>query len=516
MESIDSQLLRVRSGFQSFKTLPLSYRIAQLQAFRASLQSHYEDMNAALAKDLRRSSTMSRVSETEHLIDMVDYVLDHIRDWARPEAREFPVMFIPANAYVQYEPLGVVLIMGSWNFPFAVTLGPLIYAIAAGNAALIKPSELSEASARVIETLCSVLDPECYQVVQGGPAVAEHLLTLKYDLIFFTGSTEKGKLVAAAGARTLTPVIGELGGKNPTIVDEDASIHSAALRITQGRTFNLGQLCVGPEYVFVHKSVISQFEKEVIAAVKQFYGEYPWKSEDYGRIISAGHMERIVNLLKGHGGEVVDGGEMNLGDKYIAPTLIRSPDPTSRLMTEENFAPILSIFPFTDISEAITYINSHEKPLAVYYFGSKNKNLVQERTSSGAFLQNETIFQYALLDLPFGGVGGSGSGRYHGVEGFRAMSNVKSVFEKDTYDGFPISLRYPPHSEDKERLFFKIKRMAGFSTGKAKAVIMKTLIVGTVVGLAAYKGYLTEETVRSVRDAAVSGLKRLKSLVGRA
>lgn len=512
MDSIDSKLQRVRSGFQSFKTLPLAYRQAQLRAFRSALQNHYSNINDALAADLNRSSAMSRVSETEHLIDQVDYVLEHLNGWAAAEQREFPVMMLPANAYITYEPLGVVLIMGSWNFPFAVTLGPLIYAIAAGNAAIIKPSELSETSSKLIETLCSSLDPECYQVVQGGPVEAEHLLTLKWDLIFFTGSSEKGKIVAAAGAKTLTPVIGELGGKNPTIVDEDASVNSAALRIVQGRTFNVGQLCVGPEYVFVHKSLIERFEKAVIAAIQRFYGEDAKESPDYGRIITTGHTERIERLLQTHGGQVVYGGKVDVAERFVSPTLIRSPDLNSALMKEENFAPILAVFPFEDITEAITYINSKDKPLAVYYFGSRNKKLVSERTSSGAFLQNETIFQYALLDLPFGGVGASGSGRYHGVEGFRAMSNVKSVFEKDTYDGYPISLRYPPHTKERENLFLSLKHATDFSTTHLKSMIFNAAIASAVV-YAVHKGYITKKTLTDARDAALSGLKRLKSLV---
>lgn len=514
MDSIDSKLQRVRSGFQSFKTLPLSYRQAQLRALRSSLQAHYSDINAALATDLNRSSAASRVSETEHLIEQVDYVLGNLKNWVKPESRDFPALFLPGNAYITYEPLGVVLIMGTWNFPFAITLGPLIYAIAAGNAAIIKPSEMSVASAQLIQTLCSVLDPDCYQVVQGGPEVAEYLLSLKWDLIFFTGSTEKGKLVAAAGAKTLTPVIGELGGKNPTIVDDDANLENAALRITQGRTFNVGQVCVAPEYVFVHKSLLGRFEEAAVAALKRFYGEDPRKSPDYGRIINTGHTQRIAKLLESHGGTVLLGGTVDVSERYVAPTLLRSPDLNSPLMKEENFAPILSIFPFEDIHEVITFINSREKPLAVYYFGSRNKDLVRQQTSAGAFLQNEAIFQYALLDLPFGGVGASGTGRYHGVEGFRAMSNVKSVFEKDTYNGFPASLRYPPHTPEREAQFFRLKHAFGFSASSFQALLLRATIATALV-LAVQKGYLTSKTLEDLRNATVAGLKRLKSLVVR-
>ena len=514
MDSIDSKLQRVRSGFQSFKTRPLAYRKAQLHALRSSIQAHYSDINAALATDLSRSSTASRVSETEHLIEQVDYVLGNLQSWAKPESRDFPALFLPGNAYITYEPLGVVLVMGTWNFPFAITIGPLIFAIAAGNAAVIKPSEMSVASAQLIEILCSALDPECYQVVQGGPEAAEHLLTLKWDLIFFTGSTEKGKLVAAAGARTLTPVIGELGGKNPTIVDEDASLENAALKIVQGRTFNAGQICVAPEYVFVHKSLLGRFEAAAEAALKRFYGEDPRKSPDYGRIINTGHTKRIGKLLESHGGTVVLGGNVDIPERYVAPTLIRSPELNSALMTEENFAPILSIFPFEQINEVIAFINSREKPLAVYYFGARNQDLVRQQTSAGAFLQNEAIFQYALLDLPFGGVGASGTGRYHGVEGFRAMSNVKSVFEKDTYNGFPASLRYPPHTPEREAMFFRLKHALGFSAASLKAVLLEVAIVSTIA-VAVQKGYLTKKTLEDLRDATCTGLKRLKSLVVR-
>ena len=433
---------------------------------------------------------MSLLTEALHLIELTEYAIANLGTWVKGEQREYPALFIPANAYVTYEPMGVVLIMGSWNFPFDVTLGPLIFAIAAGNTALIKPSEMSPASCKLMLTICSALDQDCYRAIEGGPEVAEELIALKWDLIFFTGSTEKGKLVAAAAAKTLTRFEGELGGKNPTIVDRDANIGNAALRIIQGRMLNLGQLCISPEYVMVHKSVAKQLEAALLATIREFYGPDPSKSIDYGRIINTGHTQRIARLLQSHGGEVVCGGDVNVSERYIAPTLIRNPDKRSALMNEEVFGPVLAIWQFEEIAECIEYINSKDRPLAVYYFGSANKDQVLQRTSSGTFVQNETAFQYTICDLPFGGVGGSGSGRYHGVEGFRCMSNAKSVFEKDTFNGFPISLRYPPHDGSKSAMLLKLKRTVSLTNGELKRGSLRMcILLGMIVAM--YQGYVS-------------------------
>lgn len=482
----------------------MAYRLSQLRTLLSHIRSEQANILAALATDLKRHPTMSLLTEALHLIELTEYVIGNLSGWMKGEQREYPALFIPANAYVTYEPMGVALIMGSWNFPFDVTLGPLIFAIAAGNTAFVKPSELSPASSQVMQSICSALDQDCYRLVQGGPETAEALINLKWDVIFFTGSTEKGKLVAAAAARNLVRFEGELGGKNPTIVDKDADISNAALRIVQGRMLNLGQLCISPEYVMVHKSVAGKLEAALLATIRDFYGSDPSKSIDYGRMINTGHSQRVARLLESHGGEVLCGGNVDISQKYIAPTIIRNPNPRSALMNEEVFGPVLAIWQFEDITECIDYINSKERPLAVYYFGSVNKKKVLERTNSGTFVQNETAFQYTICDLPFGGVGGSGSGKYHGIEGFRCMSNAKSVFEKDTFNGFPISLRYPPHDGSKSAMLLKLKQTVSLTNGELKRGAMRLFLLLALIG-AIYQGYVSRTVGGPVLGLVVLG-----------
>ena len=501
MDSIEAKIAAVTKGFRSGKTRPYSYRRSQLQLLGKAFREFYDAEVAALHTDLNRCSMASKLTEAEHLVDLVDYTLSNLKAWMRDDPKDVPALLLPANTYVRYEPLGVGLIMGSWNFPFDVTLGPLISAIAAGNAAIVKPSEMSVASAAVIEKIVSVLDPECYQVVTGGPEVAADLVAKKWDFVFFTGSTEKGRLVAQAAARHLTPCLLELGGKNPAIVDRDANLVNAALRIVQGRTLNVGQICLCPEYVFVHESVAAEFERLVLSTLASFYGDDAKKSGDYGRIINTGNTQRIAKLLENHGGEVLYGGHFSVEDRYVEPTVIKNPSLNSALMREEIFGPILSLFTFSEIGEVIKFINDRDRPLAIYYCGSENKDEVMTRTTSGGFLQNEVAFHYAIPDLPFGGVGPSGTGRYHGEEGFRCLSNAKSVLEKDTYNGFPISLRYPPHTTANEASFLRLKGLVSFSAAEMKKSAVRAAVV-SAVGFAFYKGYLGWDTWEQVKSAS--------------
>ena len=443
---------------------------------------------------------MSKLSEVEHLLDLIDYTVGNLKGWMQDEEREYPALMIPAKAYVHYEPLGVVLILGSWNFPFDVTIGPLITAIAAGNVAVIKPSEISTASSAVMEAILSRLDPDCYQTVQGGPDTAAALTSRRWDLIVFTGSSEKGKLVAKAAAETMTPCILELGGKNPTVVDLDADLENAALRVASGRFGNAGQICVCPEYVFVHKKVMAEFQRLLLEKITQFYTIDPQTSEDYSRLISPTHTARVAKLLQSHGGELLIGGQVDARNCFISPTVIKNPSLESLLMKEEVFGPILSLFDFDAIGECIEFITAREKPLAVYYFGKKNKEALMTRTSSGAFVQNETVFQYVIPDLAFGGVGGSGCGRYHGIEGFRSMSNLKSIFEKDCYNGYPVSLRYPPHPPTKEASLLRLKHLASLSSREAKKALVKVGAV-VVLGIAVMQGYVGMGTIEGCGEA---------------
>ena len=451
------------SAYRSFKPLPVEYRLSQLQRLKAALEALNEDMNAALLTDLGRSHMSARISESDAVVDMCSHAIEHLRTWVQPEPRESIPLFITASAEVYPQPYGAALIIGSWNFPFDVTLGPLIDAIAAGNSVVVKPSELSPACSDVIEKAVSSLDKDCYQSVQGGPEVVTYLLTKRWDVICFTGSAAKGKLVAQAAAEHMTPTILELGGKNPAIVDETADLTNAALRITQGRFLNAGQLCLSPEYVLVHKSIEQPFCTALIKTIGDFYGPDARLSPDLGRMISEGATKRAAALLEGHGGEILIGGQVSIEEKYVPPTVIRNPSLNSALMQEENFAPILTLLTYTDFSECVDFINSRPRPLGVYYFGSSAGHFSQlkHKTCAGALLQNECAFHFTVLDLPFGGVGESGHGRTHGRAGFNAFSNEKAVFRNDTLNMFPISSRYPPYTPQKELTFFRAKGLFG-------------------------------------------------------
>lgn len=483
-DSMASILDRLRVGFASHRTLNYGYRVVQLRTFKRAIQDNYAKILDALVKDLSRTEFQNE-AEIDSLLRYIDYCVDNLKTWMKPEPRDLDMMLGPGKTYILHEPFGVALIMGSWNFPFATTLNPLIAAIAAGNAALIKPSEMSNNSSRVIRELTQALDVECYQCVEGGPDVAKALVLLRYNIIAFTGSPEKGKLIAEAAARYLTPTILELGGKNPVYVDENADLGPTVRRIIQTRCFNAGQMCVSPEYVLVHHKIADSFITESTRCIKNFFGEDPKSSPDLGRLIHSNHTQRVASLLENHGGRVICGGESDVSNRYIAPTLILNPDLRSPVSQEEIFAPVLLIFTVRDIQEAIDFINSREKPLAVYYYGKSthNKNLILKETSSGNFSMNESAFHYAVVDIPFGGVGNSGTGSYFGKYGFLNFSNHKSVFEKGTLDCFPYSLRYPPYTPKRLRQFRLLKRLMAFSQNDMKRYLKYAGILVALVVL---------------------------------
>ena len=464
------------SSFRTFKTLPLSYRLQQLKRLKRALELNKDEMNAALMTDLGRSRMGSRLAETDLVVDMCQHAIKHVSTWMKGEQRQTSPLFITASAEVLPQPYGAGLIIGSWNFPFDVTFGPVIDAIAAGNTLVIKPSELSPTCSDLIEKIVSSsLDKDCYQTVQGGPDVISYLLTKRWDVICFTGSAEKGRLVSKAAAANLTPVILELGGKNPVIVDETADIRNAVLRVAQGRYLNAGQLCLSPEYVLVHTSIEKTFTTSLLDTIRSFFGPDPKQSPDLGRLINESATRRAVKLMQNHGGETLIGGEGSIEERYIAPTVIRNPALDSPLMQEENFAPILTILTYTDFAECVEFINNRPKPLGVYYFGTDRKHwdMLKYTSFAGALLQNECGFHFGVPDLPFGGVGESGMGRTHGKAGFLAFSNTKAVFRNDTVNMYPISLRYPPYTAQGEKTLFRVKTLLSCLVGIMRCGAMR-------------------------------------------
>ena len=374
----------------------------------------------------------------------------------KPERMRAPWLLWPSSARIHREPFGVVLIVSPWNYPLQLALAPLVGALAAGNCAVIKPSELAPATSSFLAaTLLRYLDPECVQVVEGGPSEAEALLAERWDYIFYTGSPRVGRMVMEAAAKHLTPVTLELGGKSPCIVDRSANLRVAARRIMWGKLMNAGQVCIAPDYVLVDETVEAELLTHMAAAIKEFYGEDPRRSPDFARIVNQRHFRRIMRLIDG-GGEIYLGGESCEDELYIAPTILTKSSLDSPIMQEEIFGPILPVLTVKSTDEAIAFINKREKPLALYLFAeeARVKRQVISGTSSGAITVNYPSVHAAMTCLPFGGVGNSGMGAYHGRASFETFSHRKSVFTKGTWPD--PSLAYPPLSKLKERIIRKL------------------------------------------------------------
>jgi len=363
----------------------------------------------------------------------------------------------PGNGFVIPEPLGVVLIFGAWNYPLDLILNPLVGAIGAGNAVILKPSEKAKHCASILDELIpKYLDNDSFKVVLGGEPQSTSLLTFKFDHIFYTGGGNIGKVIMRAAAEQLTPVTIELGGKSPVIVDENVNIDVAAKRILWGKLMNAGQICIAPDYVLIHKSQEKKFVEKLKKLIQTFYGDNPKDSKDYGRIINEQHVDRLSGLLEGQHNNIIYGGDIDRENRYFPPTLVLNPSPDSRLMQDEIFGPILPIITIDNIDEAITFINNKPKPLALYIF-TKNKKIsehVINSTSSGAVSINEVIMHYTCTELPFGGVGDSGIGSYHGKYSFDNFTHYKPVLDKSTV--IDPDIRYPPYHDNKIKWLLRL------------------------------------------------------------
>ncbi|XP_059524470.1 aldehyde dehydrogenase family 3 member A2 isoform X3 [Myotis daubentonii] len=397
---------RVRDAFQSGRSRPLRFRLQQLEALRRMVQERERDILAAIAADLSKSELNAYSQEVITIHGEVDLVLEQLPEWITAKPAKKNLLTMMDEAYIQPEPLGVVLIIGAWNYPFVLTMQPLIGAIAAGNAVIIKPSELSENTANILaELLPQYLDQDLYVMVKGGVEETTELLKQRFDHILYTGSTAVGKIVMAAAAKHLTPVTLELGGKSPCYIDKDCDLDVACRRIAWGKYMNCGQTCIAPDYILCEPSLQSQIVQKIKETVKEFYGENIKESPDYERIINLRHFKRLLSLLEGQ--KIAFGGETDEATRYIAPTILTDVDPETKVMQEEIFGPILPIVPVKNADEAIKFINDREKPLAFYVFSHNNK-LVRRMidcTSSGGVTVNDVIMHFTLSSLPFGGVG---------------------------------------------------------------------------------------------------------------
>lgn len=442
-DRIRAIIQRQRDWFGTGQTKPVEFRLEQLHKLRQAIGKYQPALLEALKADLNKppfEAFAFEVSATQELT----YAIKHLRSWVKPQKVPVSIEQRPAKAQIYPEPLGVVLIISPWNYPFGLVLSPLVGAIAAGNCAVIKPSELAPQTSRVMaELIQDTFDPAYITVVEGGVEVSQALLEEKFDHIFFTGGTAIGKIVMAAAAKHLTPVTLELGGKSPCIVDREIHLEHAARRIAWGKFVNAGQTCVAPDYLLVDRTIKPALVEAIKAKIQEFYGDDPAQSPDFGRIINPKQFARLAELL--HSGNIVTGGQTDPKSLYIAPTLLEGVSPEDPVMQEEIFGPILPILEYDDLNEAISLINAKPKPLALYIF-SKNRQ-IQERilqaTSSGGVCINDTIMQVGVSTLPFGGVGESGIGSYHGKASFDTFSHYKSVLVKPFW--LDLKWRYAPY-----------------------------------------------------------------------
>ena len=446
MADFSAILHKQRTFFGTGTTKEITFRMECLKKLEHFIHCHDKEIMAALKLDLNKAPFEAYATEIGVVLDDLRYVRRHLRTWSHPKRVCSSLKNFPSNCKKYPEPYGVALIMSPWNYPFMLTVAPIIAAISAGNCAVVKPSAYSPATSSMIAQMCrEVFRSDHVTVVEGGRKENEALLDQKYDVILFTGSTTVGKTVMQAAAQHLTPVILELGGKSPCIVDETANLKLAAKRIVWGKFVNAGQTCVAPDYLLVHQTVKEKLLIEIKAAVKTMYGINPLESIDYPKIINQKHFNRLLKLLEGE--KCILGGDSDLSTRQITPTLLDNVKWDAAVMCEEIFGPILPVLTYSSKEEAVSLVNARPKPLAAYLFTS-NKSAARfflRNIPFGGGCINDTVVHLSVPRLPFGGVGESGMGSYHGKAGFDAFTHYKSILHKSRFIDIP--LRYPPYTE---------------------------------------------------------------------
>lgn len=447
---VPATVARLRARFASGVTRDLAWRRAQLLALAELTVRHGAELEAALAADLGKPASEARIAEVAHVRGEARSALSSLTRWTRPRRVSTPLALWPASSRVVPQPLGVVLVIAPWNYPFELVGAPLVGAIAAGNACVVKPSELAPATSHLVaELFAKYLDPDGVAVVEGGVEASTALLAERFDHIFFTGGGTVGRVVMEAAAKHLTPVTLELGGKSPCVVDASADLDVAAKRIAWGKFYNAGQTCVAPDYVLAHAHVANALVERLASAVREFYGDDPRASPDYARIVNTRHHQRLVALLAS--GTAVVGGQHDVAERYLAPTVLTGVSPDSPAMADEIFGPILPVLSVESLDDAVRFVNARPRPLALYVFGNgRAARDVLDRTSSGGAAVNHVWMHLANPALPFGGVGASGFGAYHGVHTFEAFSHRRSVLHATTWLDPPLV--YPPYTPWKTRL----------------------------------------------------------------
>lgn len=468
LEEIPNIVSKIRKNYEEKGRVDFAYREKQLKALIAMYEENEEKWKEALYADLKQNPLVS-FTEFTGSPNEAKYLLNNLKKlMASQTVSTSNPMLYPGTSTLVPEPLGVALIISPWNYPITLLGKPLAGAIAAGNAVVVKPSEVSVNTSKLYaELIPKYLDNSRITIISGGVSETTVLLNERFDYIFYTGSTEVGKIVMTSAAKHLTPVTLELGGKSPCYIDSELEWSITLKRLVWGKWTNVGQTCIAPDYVLVKRSVREKLVEGIKEHIKLFYGENPKESNDFTRIISERHVKRLEALIEEHreNGNIIIGGEVDIEDKYIAPTLILNPDVNSKVMKEEIFGPILPIIDVENHEEAIRFINSREKPLALYVFSKSNKvlNDFTEKTSSGGLCLNDTLVHVLDDNLPFGGVGYSGMGSYNGDSTFKTFTHYKPVLNKSARPLFDASMRYPPYTPEKMRT---VKLFSGLKTPK--------------------------------------------------
>jgi len=441
-ENIIQAFASQREFFVTHQTKELAFRIEQLKKLKFAVKKYQQDLLEALWVDLHKSNEEAYLTEISIVTQEIDNHIRRLKNWVKPKRVRTPFHLLPSSGKLIYEPLGVALIVAPWNYPFQLLINPLVGAISAGCCSILKPSPYTPTVAKVMEDMISdTFNPEYIAVTQGSRVVNEFLFQQRFDVIFYTGSSYVGKLVMKAAAEKLTPVILELGGKSPCIVDQHANIDIAAKRIAWGKTINAGQTCIAPDYLFVHKSIKKKLLYKIATYWKEMYGDDIKQSRFYPRIVNEKAVDRLQGLMDK--GKIHSGGEIDLNDKFVAPTIIDEIQPEDPIMQEEIFGPILPVMTFEHIDQVTDYLNENKKPLAFYYFGkSKKAKEILSKTTSGGGCINDTLMHITNHHLPFGGVGNSGLGKYHGNNSFLAFSNQRAIVSTPTRIDLP--LKYVP------------------------------------------------------------------------
>ena len=440
--TIELLLKKQRTFFASGKTREISFRLAMLNRFEAVIRKYENAIAEAFMIDLHKSYEEAYLTEIGIVSGEIRYHKKNLRKWSGSKKIMTPLVLQPSSSRIFYEPLGVSLVMAPWNYPFMLLLNPVVGAISAGCTAILKPSPYTPNVALAMEKMIAeFFEPDYLAVVQGGRKVNEILLEQRFDFIFFTGSPQVGKVVMKAAAEHLTPVVLELGGKNPCIIDKDANLDIAASRVAFGKCVNAGQTCLAPDYLFVHETVKEEFIKKLGETIEKMYGRNQEESAYFPRIVNQQAFDRIENLMKD--GVIRFGGKTNREKLFISPTIIDQIKPDFPVMQEEIFGPLLPVMTYKHVSEVEDYLNKHEKPLAFYFFGKKSKaKETISRTVSGGGCINDTLMHFVNHNLPFGGVGNSGQGKYHGVHSFLCFSNQRAIVCSPAW--FDIPMEYAP------------------------------------------------------------------------